>query len=156
VKNVILTLSIFLFFSVLTIPAQTSASDADKEAIKQTALDYIEGWYEGNPERMERALHPDLAKRIVMTNPQGRSQLQQMSAMGLVQGVKRGGGRNTPKEKQQKDVTILDVFNNAASVKVVASDWIDYLHVAKWNGRWVIVNVLWELKQPPPTQPASK
>jgi len=156
VKNVILTLSIFLFFSVLTVPAQTSASDADKEAIKQTALDYIEGWYEGNPERMERALHPDLAKRIVMTNPQGRSQLQQMSAMGLVQGVKRGGGKNTPKEKQQKDVTILDVFNNAACVKVVASDWIDYLHVAKWNGRWVIVNVLWELKQPSPTQPASK
>jgi hypothetical protein len=131
VKNVILTLSIFLFFSVLTVPAQTSASDADKEAIKQTALDYIEGWYEGNPERMERALHPDLAKRIVMTNPQGWSQLQQMSAMGLVQGVKRGGGKNTPKEKQQKDVTILDVFNNAACVKVVASDWIDYLHVAK-------------------------
>ena len=155
-KNVILTLSIFLFFSVLTVPAQTSASDADKEAIKQTALDYIEGWYEGNPERMERALHPDLAKRIVMTNPQGWSQLQQMSAMGLVQGVKRGGGKNTPKEKQQKDVTILDVFNNAACVKVVASDWIDYLHVAKWNGRWVIVNVLWELKQPSPTQPASK
>ena len=155
-KNVILTLSIFLFFSVLTVPAQTSASDADKEDIKQTALDYIEGWYEGNPERMERALHPDLAKRIVMTNPQGWSQLQQMSAMGLVQGVKRGGGKNTPKEKQQKDVTILDVFNNAACVKVVASDWIDYLHVAKWNGRWVIVNVLWELKQPLPTQPASK
>ena len=155
-KNVILTLSIFLFVSVLTVPAQTSASDADKEAIKQTALDYIEGWYEGNPERMERALHPDLAKRIVMTNPQGWSQLQQMSAMGLVQGVKRGGGKNTPKEKQQKDVTILDVFNNAACVKVVASDWIDYLHVAKWNGRWVIVNVLWELKQPLPTQPASK
>jgi len=155
VKNVILTLSIFLFFSVLTVPAQTSASDADKEDIKQTALDYIEGWYEGNPERMERALHPDLAKRIVMTNPQGWSQLQQMSAMGLVQGVKRGGGKNTPKEKQQKDVTILDVFNNAACVKVVASDWIDYLHVAKWNGRWVIVNVLWELKQPQP-QPTSK
>ena len=95
---------------------------------------------------MERALHPDLAKRIVMTSPQGRSQLQQMSAMGLVQNVKRGGGKDTPKEKQLKDVTILDVFNNAASVKVVASDWIDYLHVAKFNGRWVIVNVLWELK----------
>lgn len=131
---------------VLITSAQTSGSDADKAAIKQTALDYIEGWYEGNPERMERALHPDLAKRIVMTSPQGRSQLQQMSAMGLVQGVKRGGGKNTPKEKQQKDVTILDIFENAASVKVVASDWVDYLHIAKYNGQWVIVNVLWELK----------
>jgi hypothetical protein len=69
-----------------------------------------------------------------------------MSALSLVQGVKRGGGKQTPKEKQIKEVTILDVFGNAASVKVVASDWIDYLHIAKLNGRWVIVNVLWELK----------
>ena len=142
--------SLFLFlFSVVSISAQTAVSDADKEAIKATALDYIEGWYEGNAERMERALHPDLAKRIVHTNAQGRSSLGQMSAMSLVQGVKRGGGKDTPKEKQQKDVTILDVFGNAASVKVVASDWIDYLHIARSNGRWVIVNVLWELKPKP-------
>lgn len=143
---------LFLFvLSIVNISAQTSVSDSDKEAIKATALDYIEGWYEGNPERMERALHPDLAKRIVNTNAQGRSSLGQMSAMSLVQGVKRGGGKDTPKEKQQKDVTILDVFGNAASVKVVASDWIDYLHVARSNGRWVIVNVLWELKPKPAT-----
>jgi hypothetical protein len=128
--------------------AQTiNASAADQAAIKQTALDYIEGWYEGNAERMERALHPELAKRIARTNPQnGQSRLDQMSALSLIQGTRRGGGKNTPEQHRQKDVTILDVFQNAASVKVVASDWIDYLHVAKFNGRWVIVNVLWELK----------
>lgn len=130
----------------LQINAQTKVSDADKAAITATALDYIEGWYEGNAERMERALHPDLAKRIVNTNKEGRSSVGQMSAMGLVQGTRSGFGKNTPKDKQQKDVTILDVYENAASVKVVASDWIDYLHVAKFNGRWVIINVLWELK----------
>ena len=127
--------------------AQTPVSDADKTAIRQTALDYIEGWYEGNAERMERALHPELAKRIAHNNQQNnRSRLDQMSALSLVQGTRRGGGKNTPKERQQKDVSILDVFENAASVKIVASDWVDYLHVARWNGRWVIVNVLWELK----------
>jgi hypothetical protein len=146
-----LVISIFaIFLTAGGISAQTI--DADREAIKQTALDYIEGWYEGNPDRMERALHPDLAKRIVRTNSQGQSMLQQMSAMGLVQGVKRGGGKQTPKERQQKDVTVLDVFENAASVKVVASDWVDYLHIAKFNGRWVIVNVLWELKPQAPAK----
>ena len=148
-KTILIFLAITLIGGISAISAQTAVSDADKAAITATALDYIEGWYEGNADRMERALHPDLAKRIVMTSPEGRSQLQQMSAMGLVQGVKRGGGKNTPKEKQQKDVTILDVFENAASVKVVASDWVDYLQIAKFNGRWVIVNVLWELKPKP-------
>ena len=38
------------------------------------------------------------------------------------------------------------VFGNTASVRVDASSWVDYMHVAKWNGRWVIVNVLWELR----------
>jgi len=145
VKRLLVSLVIVLG-SVICVSAQT-ASDADKEAIKQTALDYIEGWYEGNAERMERALHPELAKRIVRTDPKsGRSNLGQMSAMTLVQFTRSGGGKQTPKEKQQKDVSILDVFENAASVKVVASDWVDYLHMAKWSGRWVIVNVLWEMK----------
>ena len=123
-----------------------SVTSADSEAIRQTALDYIEGWYEGDAERMERSLHPELAKRMVETNPKGRSKLNQMSAMSLVQGTRRGGGKDTPRERQQKDITILDVFQNAAAVKIVASDWVDYLHMAKFNGRWVIVNVLWELK----------
>jgi hypothetical protein len=128
-------------------PPANRPAEADSAGIRQAALDYIEGWYEGNSERMERALHPELAKRIVRTDPKsGRSGLGQMSAMSLVQGTKNGGGKNTPKEKQQKDVTILDVFENAACAKVVASDWVDYLQLAKWNGRWVIVNVLWELK----------
>ncbi len=106
----------FLMLLFLSVQARAqSVSDAD--LIKQTALDYIEGWYEGNAERMERALHPELAKRIVRSDAKsGRSMLGQMSAMTLVQGV--------------------------------ASDWIDYLHMAKWNERWVIVNVLWELKPP--------
>jgi len=148
-KNLILLFVITAIFGAAGSSAQTVGSDADKAAITATALDYIEGWYEGNSERMERALHPDLAKRIVRTNDQGQSMLQQMSAMGLVQGVKRGGGKSTPKERQEKEVTILDLYRNAASVKVVASDWIDYLHVAKFSGRWVIVNVLWELKPQP-------
>jgi hypothetical protein len=100
------TLASVLF--LLAIAAHANAqSPADASAIKQTALDYIEGWYEGNAERMERALHPELAKRIVRTNQEGRSRLDQMSAMTLVQGTRMGGGKDTPKEKQQKDVTIL-------------------------------------------------
>jgi hypothetical protein len=96
---------------------------------------------------MERALHPELAKRIVLTDPKsGRSRLDQMGAMTLVQRVKAGGGAKTPKEQQQKDVTILDIYENAACAKVIAANWVDYLQLARFEGRWVIVNVLWELK----------
>ncbi len=142
-----------LLFAVASLKAQP-ATDPEAAAIRQTALDYIEGWYEGDATRMERALHPELAKRIVMTDSAtGNSRLDSMGAMTLVQRVRAGGGRKTPKEAQMKDVRILDRFQNAAVVKVVASSWIDYLQVAKFNGDWKIVNVLWELKPKDSTSP---
>lgn len=134
--------------AVLPIHARAQSA-ADSAAIRATALDYIEGWYTADAERMTRAVHPELAKRIVRTNDAGQSRIDFQSAMTLVLGTKNGGGTRTPKERQQKDVKILDIFQNAASVRVTASDWVDYLHVAKFNGSWRIINVLWELKPAP-------
>jgi len=126
------------------------ASPDESEAIKKTALDYIEGWYAGDAARMERALHPELAKRMISTDPKtGRSQFNHMGAMALVQRTRDGSGKKTSPDRQSKEVTILDRYNNAAVVKIVASDWIDYLEVAKFNGDWKIINVLWELKPKP-------
>ncbi len=135
--------------------AAQAASPDENAAITKIALNYIEGWYEADAARMESALHPELAKRIIFTDSKsGRSQFNHMGAMALVQGTRRGGGKQTPKEKQLKEVTILDRFENAAIVKIVASDWIDYLSVAKFNGEWKIINVLWELK-PKPVEPST-
>jgi hypothetical protein len=126
------------------VAAQT---DADRAAIRAAALDYIEGWYSGNAESMERAVHPDLAKRIVRRDAwTGALSLSHQNAETLVQNTRAGGGRRTPESERVKDVTILDVYQNVASVKIVASGWVDYLHLARWNGTWKIVNVLWELK----------
>ena len=134
---------------VLAVPSVThSASPEDLAAIKATALDYAEGWYTGDAARMEKALSPDLAKRVIILRD-GKSKVENMTAMGLVQSTRAGHGTKTPKDQQQADVTILDVFGNAASVKLVMSGWIDYLHIGKVNGQWVIINVLWELKPQP-------
>jgi hypothetical protein len=133
------------FLSLAGARGLVAQAAADSAGIRQAALDYIMGYYEGDGARMERAVHPELAKRIVRTNDNGMSQLGQMSAMTLVLGTRMGGGKSTPEARRKHDVTILDIYQNAASAKIYASDWVDYLHLAKWNGRWVIVNVLWEL-----------
>lgn len=139
---------VIIVLATLLLPALAKAQTAaDSAAIRATALNYIEGWYEGSAERMASALHPELAKRIVYEDREsGASALNHMTAQQLVESTRRGGGKDTPAERQQKDVSILDIFENAASVKVVAGDWVDYLHIAKYDDAWVIVNVLWELK----------
>lgn len=131
-------------------PALHAQTAADSAGIRAAALDYIDGWYAADGARMERALHPELAKRNVFTDPQsGRSRLIQMSALTLINGTRGGGGSRIPATERRSEVTILDIYQGAASVRVRAASWIDYMHLAKWNGRWVIVNVLWENDPPP-------
>jgi hypothetical protein len=132
---------------VLAVTAVTAYAGAEEDAIRQAALDYCESWYAGDPERMEGCLHPELAKRIVRTDPKsGRSRLDTMGAMRLVQYARKGYGKKTPKDQQQADVEILDVFGNVATVKATMSGWVDYMHLARTDGKWLIVNVLWEMK----------
>jgi hypothetical protein len=127
-----------------TARAQTAA---DAAAIRATVLDYAEGWYAGDADRMARALHPELVKRILVSDTAtGQSFVQTMGASALVNGTRHGYGKSTPADRQQKDVTVLDVFGNAAVAKAVMADWIDYLQLVRVDGRWLIVNVLWERK----------
>lgn len=133
-------------FALAPISPLFCQSRSDSAAIRQAALDYIQGWYTGDATRMEGALHPELAKRIVRSDTLGNFRLDQQSAMTLVQNTRRGFGKETPEADRRDDVRILDIYRNAASARVDASQWIDYLQLAKWRGRWVIVNVLWELK----------
>jgi hypothetical protein len=127
------------------------ATAADSNGIREAAMDYIQGWYEGNAERMQRALHPELAKRIIRSDPKtGRSMIQTMGALTLINSTKMGGGTSTPAARRRTDYRLLDIYENAAVARVDAGEWVDYLQLGKWYGKWVIVNVLWELR---PQQP---
>ena len=149
-RQLVIAVGILLFATAIG-PAHAASSE-DEAAIRATALDYLEGWYAGDAARMEQALHPDLAKRIVRPDADGkRDRVEHMGALLLVQYTRAAYGARTPKSEQQKDVTILDVYGNTASVKTVARDFIDYLHLGKVNGEWKIINVLWEMKPEPET-----
>lgn len=140
-------MKLIVLLAVLTALPVLAGDHDGEDGIRAAALDYAEGWYEGKPERMERALHPDLAKRIVRVDEEGRAFVEHMGASRLIEATGKGYGTRTPAEKQLKDVEILDVTGNAATVKLVMSGWVDYLHIAKVNGEWKIVNVLWELTE---------
>lgn len=137
-------LTIVLFIGFIT-NISYSQTPKDTTAIKSTALNYIEGWYTGNAERMSKAVHPKLAKRIVGQNPKnGNWIVSNQDASTLIKYTKKGAGTRVPKNNRRKNVEILDIFQGAASVKIRAASWVDYLHMAKWKGEWKIINVLWE------------
>lgn len=134
-----MTLSVLACGSVWT-GAETTA--ADKEAIRIAALDYIEGWFEGNVERMDRALHPDLAKRSL--RPEGeKTVVLSLTKPQMLDYTRQGGGKRVPAEKRAIQVSILDVYRDMANVRVDCVNFIDYLQLIRLDGRWQIINVLW-------------
>ncbi|HEU4647856.1 MAG TPA: nuclear transport factor 2 family protein [Gemmatimonadales bacterium] len=138
-----------------SVPADPpAASVADSEAIRQTARDYIEGWYTADSTRMARAVHPELAKRIVTRDGSGVSYLSETGATSLVRATQAGYGGDVPAAARQVDVTILDIYGDVASVRLRSTKLIDYMHLARWDGRWKIINVLWDYR--PGRRPAPK
>jgi hypothetical protein len=120
-----------------TIAGEFSASEEDMKAIRQVALDYIEGWFEGDVNRMERSLHPDLVKRTIRND-----QIESLGADEMLSYTVQGVGKRFGKQ-DNIIIQILDVYNNIATVKIRSDIYIDYLHIGKINGEWRIINVLW-------------
>ncbi|HSB53723.1 MAG TPA: nuclear transport factor 2 family protein [Gemmatimonadales bacterium] len=143
-------LSLALTLALVSTASLHAQTAADSAGIRAAALDYAEGWFEGNADRMARAVSPELVKRIVVRDTaSGKDMIQGMGSTVLVNSTRRGFGKSTPADKQEKDVRIYDIFRGAAIAKVTMTDWIDYLQLARVDGRWVIVNVLWERKTGP-------
>ena len=146
-------LIIVTFLATVALSAQPNTdNEKDRAAIKQAALDYAEGFYEGSGERMERAVHPLLFKRgLVTASPQGDPFLIFMNSETLIEAARSGVGK-VDSDKRNISVAVLDVNQNTATAKVFTVQFNDYLHLAKFDGRWRIVNVLW---RPPAQAPAA-
>ena len=140
-KNMLL----LLLFCISILINCSKQNTNDVIAIRQASLDYIEGWYNGDAERMEKALHPSLVKRII-TNPVTNSKLGELNKETMVNNTKYGGGKHVPKNNYKIEVKIFDIQKNIASV-MTKSEYTDYLHLGKFNNKWVIINVLWDFNR---------
>ncbi|ATQ43342.1 nuclear transport factor 2 family protein [Caulobacter mirabilis] len=133
-------------------PAAGQNDTAATQAVEAVAYDYVDGQLEGNVDRVQRALHPDLAKRTPRkATPYETLALGRMTADELIS-LTRKGALKTPREQWQRSVTVLGVDQDIATVRVETPWFIDHLQLARLNDRWVIVNALWRGK-PRPAQP---
>lgn len=112
-------------------------------AIEATCFDYIDGQLEGNPDRVKRSLHPDLAKRAIQgETADERLGLRRMTGEELVslteQGVLRIRATNGT-------ARALDMTSDTASVRLETLWFVDYFHMGRFGDRWVIVNALWHV-----------
>lgn len=115
----------------------------DNAAIYQAVTDYYEGWYTPNTEQMARCLHAGLAKRAIKLDEAGKEYLLHLTKEVMVEATEKGGGSDVLTDKKNWTISILDKYQEIAAVKVVCPEFVEYIHLARQDGQWQIVNVLY-------------
>src|SRR5204863_146506 len=81
------------------------------------------------------------AKRSVGAGTSNDLPLDTIGTSEMVEATGKGYGR---KYRPGHEITVLDNYGEIATVKVASVPYIDYLHLARFGDRWLIVNVLWQ------------
>ena len=140
----------FVFFTALNGSAQSS----DRDLVYQAVEDYVDALYLVQPEKITRSVHPGLTKkgywRKTETEPYGPEQTMTFQQLFDLAGKWNANGK-LPKNAPRK-IEIFDVQDQTASAKLTAQWGTDYFQLARYNGKWMIVNVLW---QSPSTSPVA-
>ena len=141
---------ILLIAAVVLLPVAAAAqADAEREAVRAAVLDYVEGIYEVTPARIERSVHPDLAKRgFFVKRGETAYSSDVMTFQQLVEVAKSFNKAGRLPKDAPKEIVIYDVSDQTASAKLTAVWGIDYIHLAKYDGKWKFVNVLWQTHPP--------
>jgi hypothetical protein len=118
----------------------TSAPAADVDAVAMVATEYFQWWFAGDGERMRACLHPALAKRTAEQPGTESLTLHEDPTEQLVVDTAGGEGRGFEPVQQ---VAVLDVFRDITTVMVRSAPFVEYLHLARFSDRWLIVNALY-------------
>jgi ketosteroid isomerase-like protein len=112
------------------------STSGEPAAVVTTALDYFEGWFDGDVERMARALHPNLVKR------RGGEELGITTKERMVELTRAGEGKADAADRTL-DVEVEDIYRDIASVTVRSAVYHEYLHLVRTRDGWKIANALW-------------
>lgn len=129
--------------------AQDTGTAADRAAVRRAVLDYVEGFYEGDADKLTRSISPGVYKYGYGLRGQEYVGMQMRfpaGFLGFAQGVREG--RNRPPANAPREIVLFEVQDQTASAKLTAWWGTDYLLLGKQDGRWMITHVTWQ--SPPP------
>lgn len=144
-KTILISLLLpFLFFKTL------AQSSNDSLAIENTCRNYIEGWKNGDIDKISSAVSPELVKRTIMVDGEGHSYTSGMS-YSLFKTFSRSSKNGIslqdfrPNEEFGFEVIIYDISGDLATVKTIVPkyNFFDYCQLARFDDEWKIINILW-------------
>lgn len=124
-------------------PVDETIHPADAAAIRRCILDYFEGWFDGDAVRMERALHPGLAKHSYGQDNARAGALDVTTRDEMVEATRDGRGRDRDVPDRAIRIDITGVSGGIASATVHSTVYIELLLLARTDDGWQITSTLW-------------
>lgn len=137
---------IFILISSFLSVSALADNDQEKNKIERAVRDYIESQHQTNPEMMKRGIDPELAKRTYWKSKEKNEFIKQSGYEDMVR-IAAEYNKNGDKfpSSPKIEIEIFDIDQRVASAKLIADNWIDYMHLYKNDqDQWKIINVLWQ------------
>ncbi len=124
-------------------PVDEAVSPEDEAAIRACLLDYFEGWFDGDAVRMDRALHPGLAKHALNQDSARSGTLDVTTKDEMVEATRQGMGRARDLPGRAIRIDIASVSGGIASAIVHSAVYVEYALLARTKDGWQITDTLW-------------
>ena len=147
----IATARAWVWVTVVTIFVLTGTAAAEhhdhESDIEQAVLNYVSALYDMKPELIDESVSPKLQKLGYMPARDGSGLVEDWMTFEQLKelvGHLNKDGMFDP-ATSPREVTILDHSDMIATVKLVAAWGVDYIHLSRNSGKWMIMNVIWEM-----------
>ncbi len=146
-KTTLKTLLIVGALSMAPAGFALAGGDADAKGIEQAVQNYVSSIYDLKPELLDESVSPKLQKVGYMPAEDGSGLVESWMTHAELKdlaGHLNKDGMFDPATSPRK-VTILHHSDMIANVMLEAAWGIDYIHLTKTSGEWMIINVIWEM-----------
>ena len=129
--------------SATIVPFDSPTDPTEEAAVRATVDDYFLGWYDADPERMRRALHPLLAKRGWTGEEGGVFELEPVTAEVMIAWAGAGRGLRQDPADRVYETRVVEIHDRVAVTVSHSVPYMEYLHLIKTDEGWKIINALW-------------
>ncbi len=136
-----------LFFVSIVLFSVSAFGQNDKASVRSALEDYVNALYEAKPELIERSVDTTLRK-IGYWYDEKSGKYEDNLSMSYKQLYNLAGKWNKDGKQvtadSPKKIEIYEVNDKTATGKLTAEWGIDLFHLAKINGQWKIMNIIWQ------------
>lgn len=142
------TISNRKIYSNKSIKLSSIATKNDTLEIKNKSLGYLIALQKLNPQLMDSVMNEGLNKITIGYDRNKREQFGKKTTkeqmIDFAKDWNKSGAKFPPSPKNE--IKILDIYNRIATVKLVSDNWVEYLQLIKLDGKWQIMNLIWQYK----------